>query len=198
MMEKGTFTPQLSKAEALKLAQQHETSAEGKKALEAGDAITGGDLSVAHLRTIYRWKTGDRGKSTPGLQVSRIERRRDQQTMVAVADKYASARVNVAVETMGAGQPQEGWAPPRKGIKCRGRIWERRFTGRPRAIPRTLPAAHERLRGHARSGPPLSLQLAATTSARFRRPCDKFRPRTTFPWFFLPPSSLRRRSAKRH
>jgi hypothetical protein len=63
MMEKDTLTPQLSKAEARKLAQQHETSAEGKEALEAGRAIRGGDFSVEPLRTIYIWKTGGRGKS---------------------------------------------------------------------------------------------------------------------------------------
>ena len=38
----------------------------------------------------------------------------------------------------------------------------------------------------------------AATSARFRRRCDGPRPRTTFPWLFPPPSSLRRCSAKRH
>ena len=41
------------------------------------------------------------------------------------------------------------------------------------------------------------IRLAAT-SARFPRQCDGPRPRTTFPWLFRSPSSLRQCSAKRH
>ena len=47
-------------------------------------------------------------------------------------------------------------------------------------------------------GLPLSPHPARATSARFLRPCDGLRPRTTFPWLFPPPSSLRQCSAKHH
>ena len=55
-----------------------------------------------------------------------------------------------------------------------------------------------RPRARARNTLPLSPHPAPATSARFRRQCDGPRPRTTFPWLFPPPSSLRQCSAKRH
>ena len=67
-----------------------------------------------------------------------------------------------------------------------------------RGVPRILLAAGARPRARARNTLPLSPHPAPATSARFRRQCDGPRPRTTFPWLFPPPSSLRQCSAKRH
>jgi len=56
-----TFTPQLSKAEALELAGKHPS--DDPKARKAGEAIRHGDYSFDNLRTIFEWKTKNRGKS---------------------------------------------------------------------------------------------------------------------------------------
>ena len=56
-----TFTPQLTKQEALALAATH--SSDDPKARKAGEAIRHGDYSFEKLRTIFEWKTKNRGKS---------------------------------------------------------------------------------------------------------------------------------------
>ena len=56
-----TFTPQLSKEEALELAGKHPS--DDPKPRKAGKAITHGDYSFDNLRTIFEWKAKNRGKS---------------------------------------------------------------------------------------------------------------------------------------
>ena len=55
------FKPQLKKVEAILLAKKY-IDADEKDAFEAGAAIRKGRASVVHLNTIYKWKTGGRGK----------------------------------------------------------------------------------------------------------------------------------------
>ena|SRR5580658_4933216 len=55
------FRPKISRGEALDLAAQY-CAAGDTAAMLAGRAIKGGDFSPDHLRTIFKWKTGNRGK----------------------------------------------------------------------------------------------------------------------------------------
>jgi hypothetical protein len=57
-----TFTPQLTKEEALKLAKQH-SPAKDDAHMTAGHAIKNGDYSFDNLRAIFKWKTNNRGKT---------------------------------------------------------------------------------------------------------------------------------------
>jgi hypothetical protein len=56
------FQPQLSRAQASRLARKYADERE-EGALAAGKAIRGGQPSRAHLEIIYEWKTGGRGRS---------------------------------------------------------------------------------------------------------------------------------------
>jgi hypothetical protein len=56
------FNPQLTRDEAVRLANRYEAF-EDAEAEAAGAAVNGGDFSPVHLRTIFRWKTRDRGRS---------------------------------------------------------------------------------------------------------------------------------------
>lgn len=56
------FCPQLTRFDVVEFAAKYEKDGD-IAALAAGEAIRGGDFSRTHLQAIFRWKTGNRGKS---------------------------------------------------------------------------------------------------------------------------------------
>jgi len=96
-----SFKPMFNRAEALALAVAYKSDEDGP-ALMAGQAIANGDCSRLHLGTIFKWKTGDRGKS-------RIARNSDLEIAdalgLAVAAKTPRSAVAVLVGLHGVQVP---------------------------------------------------------------------------------------------
>jgi hypothetical protein len=100
-MEAVCFVPQLTHAEATGLTQKYE-AVEDAAALTAGAMVRGGDYSPEHLRTIFKWKTRNRGKS-------RLEHNHDCEVTdafrLAVSAKTPRAAIAVLVGLNGVAVP---------------------------------------------------------------------------------------------
>jgi hypothetical protein len=101
MSDRPEFSPQLAREEAQELAQRYDIAGDAE-AERAGKAIMGGDFSPCHLRTIFHWKTGDRGKSR--LSLNKDPEIKDALRLATLAEEPRSA-IAVLVGLHGVGVP---------------------------------------------------------------------------------------------
>jgi hypothetical protein len=108
-----TFTPQLTKQEALALAAMHPS--DDPEARKAGETIRHGDYSFDNLRTIFEWKTKNRGKSRLNKNsMSEVEEAlrlaamaKEPRSAIAVLKELSGVNVPVASAIMTLVHPEK-------------------------------------------------------------------------------------------
>jgi len=95
------FRPMFDREAAIELARRYDSPADGP-ALEAGAAIATGDFSQARLRVIFRWKTGNRGKSRIEKNTKAVV---EDALRLAVASKEPQCAIAVLMSLHGVQVP---------------------------------------------------------------------------------------------